>query len=81
MAKMTDEEFDKAVDEIVDSFMEAAKKLFYESNKRMQHLISGDVSKEELKEIEEKLKEYESRRKELRKSMKEQIKHLKKRIE
>jgi t-SNARE complex subunit (syntaxin) len=81
MAKMTDEEFDKAIDEIVDSFMEAAKQMFYESNKRIQKLISGDMSKETLKELETKLKEYESQRKDLRTSMKQQIKNLKKRTE
>jgi len=81
MAKMTDEEFDKAIDEIVDFFLEAAKQMFYESNKRIQKLISGDFSKETLRELELKLKEFESQRKDLRTSMKQRIKDLKKRAE
>jgi len=33
MARMTDEEFDKAIDEIVDYYLEAPQQLFNESNK------------------------------------------------
>jgi hypothetical protein len=81
MAKMTDEEFNKVLEEIVDRFTKSMMEMFEESNERMEKLMavingSGNLTTKDLEDMNTYQKKWDSRRKELTRSMMEQIKKL-----